>query len=278
MKRIFALICMVSLLVMAMTSCEHEHLFKPEWDSDSEYHWHECGKKKKCEEQSDRAKHDFVFEAGSADVYKCSVCGYKKNGSDSDSDYTGYKVSGADEWDSLVGALSFTNFTLEIKFTETGFEQIKKVSLTDSGLHFYKDATTEYYLVKSDGVWEGYEKSGGKFVSIVGDSDMQSLYDTAKADLSFSVPLAGNFDKFTYNAKDGTYTCQDTLTATADGDDIYCFNIIVTLGEDGVASLSAEYNFGTATEREYCFSCYDIGTTEVQIPQSVKDEASNSDS
>ena len=280
MKKIFALICTVSLLVIAMTSCEHEHLFKSEWDSDAEYHWHECGKKNKCEEQSDRAKHDFVLEDGSDDVYKCSVCGYKKTDDDeaTDGDPVGYKVTDATEWDSLVGALSFTNFTIEIKFTEPGFEQVKKIALTDSGLHFYEDATTEYYLVKSDGVWEGYKKSGGKFVSIVGDSDMQSLYDTAKADLSFSVPLAGNFDKFTYNAKEGTYTCQDTLLGMADGDDMYCFNIVLTFSKDGVTSLSTEYNFGTVEELKYSFKCYDIGTTELEIPQYVKDEATDTDS
>ena len=280
MKRFLALICTMSLFVAALVSCEHEHLFESEWTSDAEYHWHACGKKKKCEEQSDSAKHDFVLETGSTDVYKCSVCGYKKtdDATTSDNDSKGYKVSDAAEWDSLVGALSFTNFTLEITFTETGFEQTKKITLTESGIHFYEDEWTEYYLMKSDGVWEGYQKSGGKFVSLTDDSDMQSLYNALKAELdSISIPLAGNFDKFNYDATEGTYTCQDTLTATVDGENMYCFNIVLTLTETGVSSLNAEYNFGADTERGYSLGYYDIGASEVEIPQSVKDEANDTD-
>ena len=280
MKRILALICTLSLFVAALVSCEHKHLFESEWTSDAEHHWHECGKKKKCEEQSDRAKHNFVLETGSVDIYKCSVCGYKKTGdaTTSDDDSKGYKVSDAAEWDSLFGALSFTNFTLEITFTETGFEQTKKITLTESGIHFYEDEWTEYYLMKSEGVWEGYQKSDSKFVSITGDDEMQSLYDVLKAELdSVSIPLVGNFDKFTYNAQDGTYTCRDTLVSTFDGDNIYYFNIVVTLTEAGVSSLATEYNFGTGTERKYLLIYYDIGTSVVEIPQSVKDEANCAD-
>ena len=276
MKKILALVCTLSLLA-AMVSCGHKHLFSADWTSDSECHWHACGKKKKCEERSDSAKHDFVLETGSADVYKCSVCGYKKTGSDYDSDFTGYKVSGAEEWDSLVGALSFTNFTLEIKFIEPGFEQIKKLTFTDYGAHFYEDEWTEYYLMKSGNVWEGYSKNGDKFASNTDGSEVQAFHDTLKSQFSISITLVGNFDKFTYNAQDGTYTCHDTLIATAYGDDMYCFNIVLTLTKNGVASISAEYNFGTEEECEYFFSYYDIGTSKVEIPQSVKDDANRTE-
>ena len=277
MKKIFALICTVSLLVIAMTSCEHEHLFKSEWDSDSEYHWHECGKKNKCEEQSDRAKHDFVLEDGSDDVYKCSVCGYKKTDDDAatDGDPVGYKVSGADEWDSLVGALSFTNFTIEIKFVEPGFEYNKRLILTEQAV-FYCEGTGSghYYLKNSDGMWETYISNGIYCERITDSDEMESPYEAKRELCTILVSLAGNFDKFTYNAQDGTYTCRDTLNATlgaVDGEQAYCRNVVLTFTEDGVASLSAEYYFDTEEETRYYFSYSDIGTSEVTIPECVAD-------
>jgi hypothetical protein len=215
-----------------------------------------------------------MLEVGSTDIYKCSVCGYKRadDGKAPDSDPVGYKVSDSSEWDSLVGALSFTNFTLEIKFVQPGYEQLKRAILTEQAIYFCEGDSTEYYYLKnSDGTWETYISNGIDCERITDSGEMESPYEVMKEQLTISVSLVGNFDKFTYNAQDGTYTCPDTLNATIDGDEAYCLNVVLTFTEDGVASLSAEYNFGTEGEYKYYFSYSEIGTSEVIIPECVAD-------
>ena len=274
MRRILALICLLSLIMTALTSCKHEHLFRGEWTSDAEYHWHECANSKDCTEQLDRAEHSFAIVTGSDNVYECSVCGYRKVESASSDDPDVQKVS-AEEWNRIFGSFSLTNFRIEIRITAPGYESIQNVTVTEYG-YYSDDGRTKTYVVKTNGVWEGYETDDdGKFAVITTDADELQMYYAAFVDeITLSIPLAGSFDKFKYNAKDGTYTCEEVLVATSNATEtIHCIYTVVTLDGGKVVSITSEYSFGEEETRRYFFTYLDIGTSEIIIPESVRNEA-----
>ena len=135
-------------------------------------------------------------------------------------------------------------------------------------------------MVKTDGVWEGYENDIGTGFKVIEEDaeELQSYYEGIAAEVTLSIQLIGAYDKFTYNAESGTYTCEETLIATnAYETTFYCFNIVVTFDNGKVVSIASEYHFDKEESRKYYFIYTDIGTAKVEIPQYVKDEANKAD-
>lgn len=87
MKRIISILCVLSLLIVMLASCnsvdtpEHEHKFADKWTNDSDYHWHACTANENCKEMGDKAAHDYTtdLDENGNTVNVCKVCGYKNN-------------------------------------------------------------------------------------------------------------------------------------------------------------------------------------------------------
>lgn len=70
------LLILVCVLSVSLVACNHKHKWQSEWDMDSTYHWRNCSKKN-CDEQGDKAEHNFVYEQDSNNHWQvCSTCGY----------------------------------------------------------------------------------------------------------------------------------------------------------------------------------------------------------
>ena len=81
MKKYFIVLC-IFVLVLTLSSCEHEHTYSSEWSHHETAHWHEAT----CDdtvEKKDFAAHTWVFDKvlvapscddGGKDQHKCSVC------------------------------------------------------------------------------------------------------------------------------------------------------------------------------------------------------------
>ena len=87
MKKIVSILCVLSLLVVMLASCnsvdtpEHEHKFASEWTYDTDYHWHACTAVDNCKECGDKAAHTFgqdLDDEGNV-INVCTACGYKND-------------------------------------------------------------------------------------------------------------------------------------------------------------------------------------------------------
>ena len=356
MKKILALVCVLSLLLAAMASCnlDHEHKFSDELRSDSDYHWNPCTVEDGCTEQGNRAAHDFEpeIDKDGKSFNVCKVCGYKNDRVNTAPEHTheygteykfsenfhwfecttegcfeisknrehqfdspettysegkltitytcvdcGYKkvevstvdaeVDSVTEWDALFGNFNLTNFTMDVYITGEGETQNNHCIVTEYGLYYHIPDAIEMYIVKVDGTWVGYEleewDEDSKFEIIEGtQEELAEMCADYSRETIVQISFADNFEKFTYNPADGTYTCAEKITATYynnDGEiagELYCFNNVVKVADGKILHISCEYNFGEEDyhdEYTYSFIYDNIGLSEVSIPQSVIDEA-----
>lgn len=84
MKKLFSILCLLSLLIVALVSCDtpgdsHEHDFDDKWTSDEDYHWYACTVEG-CKEKEKRAEHELVKETNDDGdpIWLCEVCGFEK--------------------------------------------------------------------------------------------------------------------------------------------------------------------------------------------------------
>lgn len=355
MKKVLLLVCVLSLLLVAMASCnrDHEHEFADELISDSDYHWYPCTVEDGCTEQKEREAHDFAPEIdknGNA-FNVCKVCGYKNNRVSTAPEHTheygteyefsdnfhwfecttegcfevyksrehkfgtpeteysegkltityicvdcGYKkvetntidaeVDSVTEWDALFGNFNLTNFTMDVYMVdEDGETQHNHCVVTEYGLYYHIPDSIEMYIVKSDGTWAGYMQhefgDNQKFTAIEGtQEELEEQCANYSRETIVQISFADNFEKFTYNADEGTYTCAEQIVATYYDNDgtvagvLYCFNSVVKVADGKILHIACEYNFGDETDTtKYSFIYDNIGLCEVSIPQSVIDEA-----
>lgn len=86
MKRfthLLALGFLVSLVILVLSSCGHEHTFSSEWTADATHHWHAADCRHE-DERADLAHHelDGGIEENGETVYTCKTCGQKIASSD----------------------------------------------------------------------------------------------------------------------------------------------------------------------------------------------------
>ena len=87
MKKSVSILCVLSLLVVMLASCnsvdtpDHEHKFASEWTKDTDYHWHACTANENCQERGDKAAHDYIsdLDDDGNPINVCKVCGYKND-------------------------------------------------------------------------------------------------------------------------------------------------------------------------------------------------------
>ena len=354
MKRILSLICAISVLMMALSSCTlfnkplHQHSFGTEWACDEESHWNPCIAMDGCGEKTNVAQHDFVERVNTEwkTYYICQTCGYHKGApilppahkhifSDAYShDYTMHwractdpdcnevtavsnhkyntpkstysagtlttvytcvdcefevivtqdasaGVISGNHWKFIFERFALTNYTVNMYITDDGYEQHNTCIVTDSGVYQSIADSYEIYVVKNEGVWEGYQK--GYYAIEFGDMnpdqvELEGRYNIIYLNSAIYIPFAENFDKFTYDASTGMFTCTETLVATygeeGEEEELYCSDIQVQIVNEKVIYIAADYTFGDADDTAtYRFVYEGIGISNVKVPQYVIDEA-----
>lgn len=76
---IFSIILLLCASILGLVACKHSHEWNESWQSDADYHWHNCNKKG-CDEQGDKSEHSFSLKTDINNHWQeCSVCGYTKD-------------------------------------------------------------------------------------------------------------------------------------------------------------------------------------------------------
>ena len=268
------------------TAPEHEHTFGTEYTSSDNFHWYECTVEG-CFETSKSREHEFSNpESNYANgqmtlTYTCVDCGFVKTQTST----VDAKVDSAVEWDSIFDSFKLTNFSMDVYITGDGDSQHNHCIVAENEIYYHITDSVEMYIAKIDGTWVGYRQNeyqeNSKFFIMEGtQEELQEACEEFSRETILQISFSENFDKFVYNEVEGTYTCSQTIEATyyhndgTVGGTLYCFNSVVKVADGKIIYIASDYNFGHEyDDYEYRFVYYNIGMSNVSIPQTVIDEA-----
>ena len=273
------------------TAVEHTCEFDTEaWASDDNAHWYAC-KTQNCNKQDQKADHAYgtpVIEQTTDKVkrtYTCEFCKHEKVEETTISSVIENEAS----WDQAFTNLEFVNYSIIITMTLDGESQVNKISVGADAAYYLIQDYIEYYTMKNaDGTWSTYmrllrgadvktEYEG--YVKLADNTD--KYYKSTITESVLDISFAENFEKFTYNAETGEYTCADQVVAIVHGPngevldaDMRCFNNVIKTADGKITYIESDYKFGDeATDDKYHFRYYNIGMTEVVVPQTIIDTA-----
>lgn len=259
----------------------HNHTFSDTYSSDTTMHWRECTASD-CNQTTGASAHKYnspkrtYFDGKLTTVGICEDCGFELTVTQ---DAKGGVIS-ENHWRFVFERFSLTNFTVHIYISDTGYEEHTVCIVTENGIYQEIDGYKKAYIVKNDGVWVGYQKTylANKFGTMKPDqSELEMVYESVCESATLTIPFLDNYDKFTYDARTGTFTSTEVLVATyvdsGDVEEIYCYNISVQIVNDKVISISADYRFSESADTEsYRFVYESIGISSVNVPDYVINE------
>ncbi len=274
----------------AATAAPHTCEFDTEaWAKDETSHWHAC-KTEGCTAKDAAAEHSLgspVIEQTDGKItrtYTCEVCAYVKV----EETTINSIVSNEATWDQAFDNLSFVNYSVTVSITNKGQSQVNHVEVGDTAAHYEIPEFIEFYTAKGDDGayatyinYQGYGATYNGFAKL-SDNTTDEYYVTAATEALLQITFAENFEKFTYDKEQGAYVCADEIGATMfDGEGnplpetMTCYNCVVKVADGKITHVEADYYLGEALEEDmsYHFRYYNIGLTEVVVPQSVIDSA-----
>jgi len=191
-------------------------------------------------------------------------------------------IKDAAAWDSAINDLTMTNYSATmIRRGNYGESQTRHCVFTEDGAYFHYSYTGDYYTkVDADGRFATYYRPWGELSFMIVEDVEGHLWDTVNELMTYNLSLEGKFDKFTYDAESGSYICEDVLEITlapVSGDEastIYSSKIIVQLVNGKIRTIIIEFRNGADEKLPVnTLSYFNIGTSVVEIPQEVIDEA-----
>ena len=191
-------------------------------------------------------------------------------------------VQDAAAWDTAFDNLALTNYSATIIQRDPyGYSKARHCVLTEYGAYFYYSYFGDYYTeVDENGRYATYYRPFGD-LSFTSVEDLAgSMWNQVKELMTYNISLKGNFDKFTYDAETGSYICEEVLgiaLGSANANEtkmVYTDKIIVQFVNGQIRTMITEFRSGTdETLPVNTISYFNIGTSNVKIPQEVIDEA-----
>jgi len=271
-----------------IVSPEHEHTFSDKADTNEKYHWYACTAED-CYEIDGKEEHSFgnpetEYTDGKLTLtHTCVNCDYKKQ----ETHEVDSTVEDAVEWDNIFKGFKLTDFSLYVYHgTETVVDDDTNYCIaTENAAYYCIPGSAEFYAFKNeDGSYGGYFKNQAtdKFEKMTPEQ-AESSFIGATIEAVLEVSFEDNFDKFTYDAENATYTCDEIIEAMSynfDGSQsmpLYCHTSEVKIVDGKINYISCEYSNGDPDGERMAFTYFNIGMSKVEIPQSVIDQANGVD-
>ena len=265
------------------TAPEHEHVFAEEYSSNDNMHWYACTVEN-CYETKDKVEHAYgnpetEYADGTLTIKNvCVECGYEKV----ETQKVDVTVEDAVEWDNIFKGFKLTNFSMKVFFAGDGdsIAHVNECIITEDAVYYCIPNSREFYVKKNaDGTYEGYLKNQetDKYEKMT--EDLEAFFKGASTEPVLNVSFEENFDKFTYDATTGIYTSNEIIEAQAynfngtSAMDIFCHVSKVSVIDGKISYIECEYSFGSEDNTRNNFIYYNIGISNLEIPQAVKDEA-----
>lgn len=195
-------------------------------------------------------------------------------------------VQNAAAWDAAFNGLSLTNYSMTmIRRGYYGENELRHCVLTEDGAYYFQSRGGEYYTkANANGVHTAYYRQWGMLDIMSGEDPEGSIWQAISTMMTNNLTLAGNFDKFTYDAESGSYVCDEVLavvlTPAGDGESstIYSYKTLVQFVDGKLSTIVLDYRAQKDERFPVNTTAYfNIGTSKVEIPQEVLDNAQTPD-
>lgn len=262
------------------TAPEHEHEYKDEYKYNETAHWQVCIVEG-CYEKGNLKEHkfsnpDITYEDQLMVIEKhCLTCNYQII----EEHVVESTVDSAVEWNQMFQSFKLTNFSMNVCFLKDDNQNwiVQNHCEVDNNAGYYNlDNRNVFYTEKvSEGVYTTFklDYENNRFVKLNDTSD--TYYKGVSTEAVLQISFADNYENFTYNKDNGTYECAEMLKAeyfSFEGESVgflYCFNIVITVVDGKINTISADYTFEDDRDEINHFEYYNIGTTIVKIPDSI---------
>ena len=265
------------------TAPEHEHVWGDTYTTSENFHWHECTVEG-CYEADKSDEHQYgnpetTYEDQKLTIkYTCVDCEYVKT----EVKNVDTAVDDAVEWDNIFENFKLTNFSMYVYLGgKANPEQVNHCIVTEEGVYYCIPDSREFYVVKNgDGSYEAYQRSDSSdSFSVMPEEMREAYFDNATRETVIQVTFAENFEKFVYDEQTGTYYAEEMIEAICydfsgeDSETLYCYNSEVKLIDGKISSIACDYSFDSSDDDLHSFIYFNIGISEVKIPQAVVDGA-----
>lgn len=194
---------------------------------------------------------------------------------------TGSEIKDAAAWDVAFENLDWTNFSLDMVRRDNNGETISETNyIFAEDAAWYLDDRDDVYTVKNaDGTFTTYRHMIEKNVTLIpndtGSFYHQRIWDMSAVNLSF----AGQFDKFTYDKDSGSYISEEKLEIPykyPNGNEgvWYCCKAVLRFADGKIVGM--EFDFRNMNDEKapiHTYRLYNVGTSKVEVPQSILDSA-----
>lgn len=190
-------------------------------------------------------------------------------------------VQDASAWDAAFDALTMTNYSMTIVsvYSLEGHSQAMHGVFTEDAVYYYNQSTGEAYVkANGDGTNTYYQRPYGGTSFAVSENNTEGILTAMAQSMVMYLPTGLTFDKFTYDAESKSYVCEDVLelSITQEGSNktIYGYKTVVQFTDGKISTVMVEYrNVQDTSIPASSISYFNIGTSVVEIPQEVIDNA-----
>lgn len=259
---------------------EHEHTFANEYESSENFHWFPCTVEG-CYEMKDKNEHVFgnpeVTYSDKKIIIKsiCVDCKYEKI----EEQEVKTEVDDAVSWNDAFKNFKLTNFTMNVDVIRETHQQHNHCVVTENSAYYCIPSSREFYTVKnSDGTCTTYYRDGSERVFEKLENMSDKYLVGAQTETVLQISFEDNFDKFVYDKAtasyvyDGEIMCKYYSFSGNQVGDIVCYDNVVKITDGKISYIEAKYyfpNMSTEDTTLASFVYYNIGLSEVEIPQAV---------
>lgn len=186
------------------------------------------------------------------------------------------KIESESQWNKIFAG-ELTNYTLE-----TGvYDEMSVAQLTDSKVYYKEVGYIQMYIETMGDSYYAYAKpdSYDRYVWLT-SNEAEELYDYAKAQSAIRFgSLVNQYDKFTYDSDKKVYISTEQIQLNVgDNTTINCINISISFKNGALNKFECRYTIdgGECPDEGYLLRVINIGSTSVDIPQDIIDEAKDS--
>lgn len=190
-------------------------------------------------------------------------------------------VQDAAAWDAAFAGLTLTNYSMTVKavYSYEGHSQAIHCVLTEDAVYYFNQTNAELYIkANGDGTNINYQRPYGEAAFTIVDGNTEGALTAIGQMMAAYLPTGLKFDKFTYDAESGSYICEDVLelqiTQEGSSKTIFGYKTVVQFVDGKISTVMVDYR--TVNDESIpvsTISYFNIGTSEVEIPQEVIDNA-----
>ncbi|MDE6850659.1 MAG: hypothetical protein K2J54_04960 [Clostridia bacterium] len=204
-------------------------------------------------------------------------------------------IKDEETWNAAFEEMDWVNLSMRASYDiDTGNGETarrnNRCEMTESAVHYIIDGYQEVYSMKNDdGTYTTYRKFPyqNNFTLLNDTSD--TYYEEMKLQLVIQVSYADYFELFTFDEETKSFAYTDEIEViarwTVDGIikevTLLCRNNVIKTSKNKIIYIKSDYSAKEDEElsiQNASFEYFDIGTTVVEVPQSVIDNAGRASS